>query len=359
MTVHTLKDLAALVKGRVLGDADRDIRDASPLTRAGANEITFAADDKNFKRLRKSSAGACLVPESQAETLAAALTTEGLTTSLVAVADPLDAFLVILREFRPLPAPPRVGVSPQAHIDPSATVGTDTQIYPGAVIDARARVGARCLLYPGVYIGPDCTVGDDCVLYPHVVLYYGVTVGSRVILHAGVVLGADGFGYRFRNGRFDKIPQLGSVRVEDDVEIGANTTVDRGMIGPTVVGAGTKLDNLVMIGHNCEIGRHNVFASQVGMAGSCSTGDYVRLGGQVGTADHVHLGQGATVGAKAGVHRDIPAGETHVGIPARPEMEELKIVMATARTPEMRKQIRDLEKRLEELEKRLSAAPGG
>ncbi|MFN7806584.1 MAG: UDP-3-O-(3-hydroxymyristoyl)glucosamine N-acyltransferase [Planctomycetaceae bacterium] len=359
MTMHTVKELAALVKGRVLGQGELEIHDAGPLTRAGAHEITFAADDKNCKLLRKSAAGACLVPEQQADELAASLTSEGLATSLVAVADPLDAFLTILREFRPQPAPPRVGVSPQAHIDPSAAVGTDTQIYPGVVIDAGARVGARCLLYPGVYIGPDCTVGDDCVLYPHVVLYYGVTVGSRVILHAGVVLGADGFGYRFRNGRFDKIPQLGSVRVEDDVEIGANTTVDRGMIGPTVVGAGTKLDNLVMIGHNCEIGRHNVFASQVGMAGSCSTGDYVLLGGQVGTADHVHLGQGATVGAKAGVHRDIPAGETHVGIPARPEMEELKIVMATARTPEMRRQIRDLEKRLEQLEQRLAAAAGG
>ena len=355
MTMHTVKELAALVKGRVLGPAELAIRDASPLIRAGAHDITFAADDRNFKLLRKSAAGACLVPEKQADALAA----EGLATSLVAVADPLDAFLAVLREFRPQPAPPRMGVSPQAHIDPSATVGADTQLYPGVVIDARARVGARCLLYPGVYIGPDCTVGDDCVLHPHVVLYYGVQVGSRVILHAGVVLGADGFGYRFRNGRFEKIPQLGSVRVDDDVEIGANTTVDRGMIGPTVVGAGTKLDNLVMIGHNCEIGRHNVFASQVGLAGSCSTGDYVRLAGQVGTADHVHLGQGVTVGAKAGVVRDIPAGETHVGCPARPEMEELKIVMATARTPEMRKQIRDLEKRLEELEKRLAAATGG
>lgn len=355
MTVHTVKELAALVKGRVLGEAERVIHDAGPLTRAGAREVTFAADEKNFRLLRKSAAGACLVPEPQADALA----NEGVSATLIAVADPLDAFLVILRVYRPQPSPPRVGVSPQAHIDPSAFVGAETQVYPGAVIDARARVGARCLLYPGVYIGPDSTVGDDCVLHPHVVLYYGVEVGNRVILHAGVVLGADGFGYRFRNGRFEKIPQLGSVRVEDDVEIGANTTVDRGMIGPTVVGAGTKLDNLVMIGHNCQIGRHNVFASQVGLAGSCSTGDYVRLAGQVGTADHVHLGQGVSVGAKAGVARDIPAGETQVGCPARPEMEELKIVMATARTPEMRKQIRDLEKRMEELEKRLAAATGG
>ena len=355
MTVHTLRDLAGLVNGRVLGPTDRDIHDAGPLTRAGVHDITFAADDKNFKLLRKSSAGACLVPEKHADALA----TEGLATSLVAVPDAMDAFLVILRKFRPQPPRPTCGVSPLAHIDPSATLGTDNQIFPGVFISAGARVGSRCILHPGVYLGPGSTVGDDCVLHPHVVLYDGVLVGSRVILHAGVVLGADGFGYRFRNGRFEKIPQLGTVHVGDDVEIGANTTVDRGMIGPTVVGTGTKLDNLVMIGHNCEIGKHNVFASQVGLAGSCSTGDYVRLAGQVGTADHVHLGQGCTVGAKSGVHKVIPAGETHVGYPARPEMEELKIVMATARTPEMRKQLRDLEKRLDDLEKRLAAAAGG
>ena len=355
MTVHTLRDLAGLVNGRVLGPPDRDIHDASPLARAGVHNITFAADEKNFKLLKKSAAGACLVPEKQADALAS----QGLATSLVAVPDPMDAFLVILRKFRPQPPRPSCGVSPHAHVDPSATLGADNQIFPGVFISAGARLGSRCILYPGVYIGPGCTIGDDCVLHPHVVLYDGVLVGSRVILHAGVVLGADGFGYRFRNARFEKIPQLGTVHVGDDVEIGANSTVDRGMIGPTVVGTGTKLDNLVMIGHNCEIGKHNVFASQVGMAGSCSTGDFVRLGGQVGTADHVHLGQGCSVGAKAGVHRDIPAGETHVGCPARLETDELKIVMATARTPEMRRQLRDLEKRLDDLEKRLAAPSGG
>jgi UDP-3-O-[3-hydroxymyristoyl] glucosamine N-acyltransferase len=200
-----------------------------------------------------------------------------------------------------------------------------------------------------VYVGRDCQIGDDCVLYANAVLYHDVRLGKRVIIHAGAVLGADGFGYRFRNGRYEKIPQLGWVEIEDDCEIGACTTIDRGMIGATVIGEGSKLDNLVMIGHNCELGKHNAFASQVGLAGSVTTGEYVRCAGQVGVADHVHLGRGSTLGAKAGVHKDIPEGDTQIGYPARPEHEQLRIVMATGKVPEMRKQIRALEARLEEL----------
>ena len=198
-------------------------------------------------------------------------------------------------------------------------------------------------------------------------LYQDVTLGDRVIIHSGAVIGADGFGYRFTEGRFVKIPQLGSVEIHADAEIGACTTIDRGAIGPTIVGAGTKLDNLVMIAHNCELGRHNVFASQVGLAGSCTTGDYVRLAGQVGIKDHVRLNSGCMVGAKGGVHRDIPEGEIWIGYPATPEAEQKRLVFSLKRVPEMRDRVRVMEKQIALLTKQLeelrleaknSASPG-
>jgi UDP-3-O-[3-hydroxymyristoyl] glucosamine N-acyltransferase len=187
-------------------------------------------------------------------------------------------------------------------------------------------------------------------MHPHVVLYPDVVLGDRVVIHANAVIGADGFGYRLRQGRFEKVPQLGFVLVGNDVEIGACTTIDRGMIGPTVIGEGTKLDNLIMIGHNCELGRHNIFASQVGLAGSVTTGDYVTCAGQAGIKDHVHLGTGCTLGSKAGVHNDIPAGERHMGVPSRPAHEAFQILAAMVKGPELRKQVRRLESRLADLE---------
>lgn len=349
MMVASLEKLAQRVGGQLIGDGRLEIRGAAPLSKAGAGEIAFAADEQNLRALRTSRAAACLV----AGTLLDSPLIADARPALVLVDDPLDAFVAILQIFRPAVERPRVGVSREAQVDPTAVLGPDCNVFPGAFVDAGARIGARCDLYPGVYVGRNCRINDDCVLHPNVVLYADVILHRRVIVHAGAVLGADGFGYRFRQGKFEKIPQLGWVEVHDDCEIGACATIDRGMIGPTVIGAGTKLDNLVMIGHNCELGRHNAFASQVGLAGSVTTGDYVRCAGQVGVADHVHLGQGCTLGAKAGVHRDIPPGETHIGYPARPEQEQLRIVMATGKVPEMRKRIRELESRLDELTRRM------
>lgn len=354
MPTRPLLELARLVEGRIVSGEPGDIHDANSLTIAGPGEITYAVDEKNLRRVKDSRAGACLIQEK----FATHAELQDVTPVLVAVADPLDAFLKILAEYRPQPSRPELGISPAAHVDPTARVGKQTNIHPGAVLSAGVVVGDRCEIHPGVVLGAGARVGNDCVLHPYVVLYAGVEIQDRVIIHAGAVLGADGFGYRFRGGRFEKIPQLGTVLVDSDVEIGANTTIDRGAIGPTRVGAGTKLDNQVMIGHNCQLGRHNVFASQVGLAGSVTTGDYVRLAGQVGVADHIEIGQGATVGAKAGVLRNIPAGETQVGIPARPEKEEFRIVMATSRTPEMRQTLRAVEERLQRVEQQLASPPG-
>lgn len=345
MTAPTLGQLAQRVYGEVRGDAGLEIRGAAALRKAGPHDITFAGDERNLRLLKASDAGACLVCRKERD----GSLLDGARQSLVFVDDPQDAFIAVLRELRPEQPRQSVGLSRAATISPTATIGTDCNIHPGVYIDHGVVIGNRCELYPGVYVGRNCRIGEDCVLYPHAVLYPDVRLGARVIVHASAVLGADGFGYRFRNGRFEKIPQMGWVEVEDDCEIGAGTTIDRGMIGATTIGQGTKLDNQVMIAHNCELGRHNAFASQVGLAGSVTTGDYVRCGGQAGVADHVHLGRGCTLGAKAGIHKDIPEGDTQIGYPARPEQEQLRIVMATGRLPEMRKSLRKLEARVEEL----------
>lgn len=349
MMVASLEQLAQRVGGEVVGNGKLEIRGVASLAKAGPHEISFAADEQHLRALKSSHAGACIIARTVLESPQLA----DARPVLVLVDDPLDAFITVLKDFRPQPERPALGTSKSATIDPSAQIGPDCNVYPGVYVSAGARIGARCDLHPGVYVGRNCRIDDDCVLYPHVVLYADVILHQRVIIHAGAVLGADGFGYRFRQGKFEKIPQLGWVEVHEDCEIGACATIDRGMIGPTVIGAGTKLDNMVMIAHNCELGRHNAFASQVGMAGSATTGDYVRCGGQAGVADHVHLGQGCTLGAKAGAHKDVPAGETHVGLPARPDHEQLRIVMSAAKVPDMRKQIRQLEARLDALTQQL------
>ncbi|MBI3865299.1 MAG: UDP-3-O-(3-hydroxymyristoyl)glucosamine N-acyltransferase [Planctomycetia bacterium] len=346
MSWPTLGELALRVGGEVLGDTQLAIHDVAALHKAGPNEITFVGDDKHLRQLRSSAAGACLISRKHR-----GARPEGVTTALVFVDDPQDACLALARIFRPQTEPALIGISAKAHVSPTATIGSGCQIYPGAFIDDDVEIGRDCTLYPGVCVGSGCRIGDNCLLYPYAVLYPNVRLGHRVIVHASAVLGADGFGYRFRGGRFEKIPQLGWVEVADDCEIGACTTIDRGMLGATSIGEGTKLDNLIMIGHNCELGKHNAFASQVGLAGSVTTGDYVRCAGQVGVADHVHLGRGCTLGAKAGIHKSIPDGDTQIGYPARPEQEQLRIMMVTSKLPEMRKTLKDLESRVAELDR--------
>jgi UDP-3-O-[3-hydroxymyristoyl] glucosamine N-acyltransferase len=341
--------LAALVEGEVVGDAERLISGAASLELAGPNDVSFVHGEKHLRRLKASNAGALLMTAATARALS-----QPISASLILVADAQAAFQVLLPIFRRQYARPQRGVSPAACISPSAQIGPNCYIGPGVFIGDDVVIGADCDLYPGAYVGPHCRLGNGVTLHPHVVLYHDVRIDDRTIIHANAVIGADGFGYRFEAGRFHKIPQLGTVHIEEDVEIGAGTTIDRGAIGPTVIGAGTKIDNLVMIAHNCEIGRHNVFASQVGLAGSCSTGDYVRLGGQVGVKDHVRLNTGCAIGAKGGVHKDVPSGETWIGYPATPEHEQKRLVFSLKRVPEMRQQVKALEQKVAELTQTLA-----
>lgn len=338
-------DIARRVSGIVHGDASRVIDGGQSISKAALSDITFAVDDLNLRNLRTSQPGAIFIGPKFVEQVLR----DHPTQTWIAVADPMGAFIEILQVLRPQRDRPALGISSKAIIAETAQIGPDCNIHPGAVIGQNAVVGAGCDIHPGAVVSDDCRVGDHCTIYPNAVLYPQVTLGHRVIIHASAVIGADGFGYRFQQGRYIKIPQLGTVHVGDDVEIGACATIDRAMIGATVIGEGTKLDNLVMIGHNCELGRHNAFASQVGLAGSVTTGDYVRCAGQVGIADHVHIGERAVLGAKAGVHRNMEANHTYLGAPATEEQEQFKILMSLRKLPEMRKQLRELEQQVAEL----------
>ena len=338
---QTVETLAALVNGTIRGDHLRAIDDAAAIETASPSSVTFVMDVNQIRRLTDCRAGAVMM-----DTKTAAEFGQSPDYSMIVVADAQAAFQKVLPLFRKVRGRPERGISPHAYINSTAQIGTDCHIAAGVVIGEDVVIGMNCDLHPGVVVGAGCRIGDQTILHANAVLYHDLVIGNRVIIHSGAVIGADGFGYRFADGKFEKIPQLGTVHIHDDVEIGACATVDRGAIGPTVVGAGTKLDNLVMIAHNCEVGRHNVFASQVGMAGSSSTGDYVRLGGQVGIRDHVHLNTGCTVGAKAGVLKDVPAGETWLGAPATHEMEQKRLLVAMKRVPDMRDQLRTMEKQI-------------
>jgi UDP-3-O-[3-hydroxymyristoyl] glucosamine N-acyltransferase len=332
-----VRELAQLVDGRVVGDGEVEIHRARTLDEAGPGDITFIEDEKHARQLLTTRASAVVVCES--------LPVNG--HSVIQVADPLLAFVDIARrldgreEDRPEPT-----IDPDARIDPSAQVGEGASIQAFAKIGPGVVIGRRCRIYSGVVIGQGCRLGDDVTLYPNAVLYDWTRVGNRVTVHANAVLGADGFGYRLREGRHVKVPQLGRVEIEDDVEIGACTTIDRGTFGETRIGAGTKIDNLVQIGHNCKIGRHNVFISQMGIAGSSTTGDYVVVAGQVGIVGHIQIGACAMIGGQAGVTKDVPAGAHMLGSPATPERDQKRILMTLERLPDIRRDLRKIKQHL-------------
>ena len=344
----TATEIAQALHAQLLGNPDVEIDDVQILERATARDLTFVGNQKNLSRLKQSAARLIIVPLAVRDELPAA---DNRTFVLVPEAEP--AFLTIAGLLRPPRQRPNIGISAHAVVHDSARIGANTNIHPHAVIGADVTIGHSCDIHAGVVVGDGCSIGDNVVLHPGTVLYSDVQIGNHVIIHAGCVIGADGFGYRFVNGGHQRLPHFGIVRICDDVEIGACTTIDRAKVGETVIGTGTRIDNLVMIGHNCQIGRHNLLVSQVGFAGSVSTGDYVVCAGQVGVADHVHLGDGAIVGAKAGVHRDMPGGQTYLGAPAGPVAETTRQLMALKRLPDLRDTVRQLEREMAELRRRL------
>jgi UDP-3-O-[3-hydroxymyristoyl] glucosamine N-acyltransferase len=332
----TLRALAELVRGEIEGDADLLIRAARPTTEAAAGDITFLESPRHVRLLENCRASAVVTPPGVPVGERAA----------IRVADSLGAFIAIFRRLHGRPELPVHGIDSRAAIHPSVTIGPGASILQFVSIGEGTVLGARCRLYPGVTIGRFCRLGDDVVLHPHVVLYDGTVLGNRVILNANVVIGADGFGYRQKDGRHVPVPQLGYVDVGDDVEMGACATVDRGTFGATRIGAGTKLDNHVQVAHNCQIGRHNLLAAQVGMAGSCSTGDYAILAGQVGVADHLHIGERAVCRAQAGVTKDVLPGQHVFGTPARPVTQVHRQLASLLHVPDLRQDVHRIKQKL-------------
>lgn len=335
----TLDELATLVGGRVVGDGRTLIQGAETLRDAQPGDISLADGAKFVSQLTASRASAVVVPASM----------ESLDRPAIVTDNVHDAFARIVACFRPPRAAETAGVSPQASISPSARLGDGVTVYPGATIGDDVEIGPNTVVHAGVRILPGCRIGASCTFFPNAVLYENTRVGDRSIIHAGAVLGAYGFGYSTKNGRHVLSPQLGYVELEEDVEIGAGTTIDRGTYGATRIGAGTKIDNQVMIGHNCRIGRHNMICSQVGIAGSCTTGDYVVMAGQVGVRDHVNIGDRVVLGAKSGVMTDLASGQQYLGAPAMVEREEMRLVAALHKLPELRKEFRELKRQLDAL----------
>jgi UDP-3-O-[3-hydroxymyristoyl] glucosamine N-acyltransferase len=332
----TVGQLAELVHGQVVGDGDLLISAARPAAEAQAGEITFIEDAKHVHLLQECQASAVVVPSSVA----------GKGRCLIRVDDPLGAFVTIVRHLHCRPEPAPHGLDKLASVHSTVRIGAEASVFPFAVIGEGSILGERCTVHSGVVIGRYCRVGDDVILYPNAVLYDGSVIGDRTIIHANAVIGADGFGYRLQNGRHVKVPQLGHTEIGADVEVGACSTIDCGTFQATRVGDGTKIDNLVMIAHNCQIGRHNLLISQTGIAGSSTTGDYVVTAGQAGIVDHVRIGDRAVVGAQAGVIRDVAAGECVFGSPARPDRDMKRMIMSLEKLPEFRRDLRKIKQHL-------------
>ena len=331
------------------GDAQRRILRIATLEDAVAGDVSFLSNPKYEKLLQTTQASVVVLrPEVQAPD----------RLDLIRVDDPYAAITVLLvklhgyRQHRRVPPE-----STCTHIHSSARVGENATIHPAVTIDEDAVIGCNAVIYPGCYVGPRCRIGDNVLLYPNVVLYDDTVLGHRVTIHANTVIGEDGLGYAPVGGQWIKIPQIGHVEVEDDVEIGASCAIDRATLGKTVIGRGSKFSNLIAIGHGTRIGEHCLLVAQVGVAGSVIVGQHVTMAGQAGVVGHIRIGDNATIGAKAGVTNNVADGETVLGAPAIPIHDKKRELVYIGRLPELYDTVRRLEKQIGELEKRLAEAP--
>ena len=345
MMKKRLKELAEWVEGTVVGDGEIEISGVAAIDEAQPGEITFISDPKYLSNLSTTDASAIIVSKEVTRA----------DKALLCVTHPKLAFAKILILFSQKPYQPR-GIDSNAWISPTATLGKDLSLYPFVYIGDRCSIGDRVTLYPGVYVGEDSSIGEDSILYPNVSVYSQTIIGKRVILHSGAVVGSDGFRYEKEGKKNLKIPQVGIVEIEDDVEIGANTTVDRATLSKTIIRRGVKIDNLVQVAHNVAIGEDSILVAQVGISGSTKIGNNVILAGQVGVVGHVEIGDNVMVGAQAGVTHDLPANQGYVGSPALPHREFLRAITTFPKLPEMRKTLLDLEKRIKRMEEGLSLA---
>lgn len=329
----TVAELARQLDGQVEGDSSLVLRGFAPADAAGEGQLTFAESDAFFRQAEQSAARAILV----------AAPFHSARKTLIRVANVRVAAAKVLALYHPEPVY-RGEVHVTSVVDPTARVDASAYVGPLCVVEAGAVLGPRSVLIASVFVGAGCVIGDDSRLFPHVTLYPRTEVGRRVRIHAGSVIGSDGYGYVFDAGVHHKIPQVGQVLIHDDVEIGANVTIDRGALGPTLIGRGTKIDNLVQIAHNVVLGEHCLLVSQVGIAGSTRLGNYVTLAGQVGITGHLQIGDRVVVAAQSGVMNSIPAGEKWLGSPARPDRKVKRQFLAIERLPDLLRRVSALER---------------
>ena len=326
------------------GNGDVKIDAVNTLEDARPGEISFLANPKYTRQLKTTRASAVVVSNSQRP---------GNGLNLVRTADPYAAITALMVRLHGHRKAPQWGISERAEIADSALLGENANIAPHVTISERVIAGQNLTVYPGCYIAPGCVLGDDVTLYPNVVLYDAVTIGSRVTIHAGTVIGEDGLGYAPVKGKWVKIPQIGWVEIGDDIEIGANCTIDRATLGATVIGSGTKLSNLIAVGHGTKIGPDCLLVAQVGLAGSVTIGKHVTMAGQAGVVGHITIGDNATIGAKAGVTNNVDAETTVLGQPAVPINEAKRQFAVIQRLPDMRQRLRELENEMRRLKEQL------
>ncbi len=328
-----LKDLAEAVGGTLEGNGDLSIKRAAPLQSASEGDISFLANNKYRKFLDTTAASAVVV---QKDLICG-------RSNLIRHEDPYYAFALILDILYPDELPDSIGIDPLARISESAELGSGCRVGAFSYIGNNSRLGNDCTIHPQVYIGSRVTLGKNCRLFPGVILYDGTVFGDNVTVHSGTVIGSDGFGYARHKLGIKKVKQVGWVEIGNNVEIGANCTIDRGALGPTKIGNHVKIDNLVQIAHNVEIGDYSIIVAQVGISGSTKLGKGVILAGQVGLVGHIEIGDGAMVGAQSGVNKDIPAGRSYFGYPAREIMETKRMEASLKRLPELLKRVKKLE----------------
>ena len=333
-SARSLAEIAELVGGKLEGEAGLSITGVADLGGAGPGDLSFFAHPRYEAAARQTKAGALLVgPQAP----------QDLGKSRIRVANPSAAFTRVAMLFAPPEAPKLAGIHPSAVVDPKVQIGRGVGIGPYVVIEAGAKIGDETQIGAGSYLGRDVCLGSRCILHPRVYVGDRCLLGNRVVLHAGAVVGADGFGYEMKDGRHQKVPQLGYVQIDDDAEIGANTTIDRGRFARTHIGEGAKIDNLVMIAHNCVVGPHSVIVAQSGLSGSTTTGHHVTIAGHVGTVGHIHIGSGAILTAKSGVTKDVPEGQTWRGAPARPIKEQMEMEAYIQQLPQLARRLKALE----------------
>jgi UDP-3-O-[3-hydroxymyristoyl] glucosamine N-acyltransferase len=346
----TVQEIATLFQGEIVGDPNVEIRRVAKIEDAAAGDITFFANPKYEKHIAATRASAILVPTGYdiARSPASRLV-------FIKVPDPYVAFLQILKRITPMPDPFQKGIHATAVVPASAKVGSGASLGAHVVLGENVVVGANTNIGPGCVLGNDSSVGESSVIYPNVSVYHGCQIGNRVILHAGVVIGGDGFGFAPKSdGTYEKIPHLGIVVIEDDVEIGANCTIDRATMGQTRIGHGTKLDNLVHIAHNVVIGENTVIAAQSGISGSTKVGKNVVIAGQVGVIGHLEIRDRSVLLAQAGIGKSTEPGKSYLGSPAKEHLRAMRIEAVVRSLPELAKDVEQLKRLLEELRDRLS-----